>query len=46
MRISFRKNENRERWGPIMDIGWNLKTLNRLRWTKTLGMEVKSIFRN
>jgi len=46
LRTRFRKDENRERWGPIMAIGWNLKILNRLRWTRTLGMEVTSIIRN
>jgi hypothetical protein len=42
----FRKDENRERWGTIIAIGWDLKVLNRLRCTKELGMEVKSIIRN
>jgi DDE family transposase len=46
LRTRFRKDENRERWGPIMAIGWNLKILNRLRWTRTLGIEVTSIIRN
>ncbi len=42
----FRKKENRERWWVIIAIGWNLRVLNRLRCTKELGMEVKSIIRN
>lgn len=46
LRTRFRKEENREKWGPIMAIGWNLKVLNRLSWTKMLGMEVTSIIRN
>ena len=46
LRTRFRKEGNREKWGPIMAVGWNLKVLNRLRWTKMLGMEVTSIIRN
>jgi len=30
----FRKDENRERWGVILAMGWNLKVLNRLRCRK------------
>ena len=46
LRTRFRKEKNRERWGPIMAIGWNLKVLNRLRCGKSLGMEVKPLIRN
>ena len=46
LRTRFRREDNRRRWGPIMAVGWNLKVLNRLRWTKMLGMEVTSIIRN
>ncbi len=46
LKTRFRKEENRARWGPVMAIGWNLKVLNRLRCTKTLGMEVVSIVGN
>ncbi len=31
LRTRFRKEENRERWGQIMAMGWNLKILNRVR---------------
>ena len=46
LRTGFRKDENRERWGPIMAMGWNLRVLNRLRCRKSLGMEVVPIVRN
>ena len=46
LRTRFRKEENRERWGPIMAMGWNLKVLNRLRCGNTLGMEVVPLVRN
>jgi hypothetical protein len=46
LRTSFRKEENRERWGIILAMGWNLKVLNRLRCGRMLGMEVTSIVRN
>jgi len=37
LRTRFRKDENRERWGTIIAIGWDMKALNRLRCTKELG---------
>ena len=46
LRTRFRKEENRERWGIILAMGWNLKILNRMKCTKMLGMEVMSIIRN
>jgi len=46
LRTRFRTEENRERWGIILAMGWNLKVLNRLRCRKMLGMEVASIVRN
>lgn len=46
LRTRFRKDENREKWGTILALGWNLKLLNRLRWTKMLGIQVVSIVRN
>jgi len=46
LRTRFRKEENRERWGIILAMGWNLKVLNRLRCRKVLDMEVVSIIRN
>lgn len=42
----FRKEENRRKWGAILATGWNLKVLNRLRCTRSLGMEVMPIVRN
>ncbi len=45
LRTRFRKESNRQKWGPITAIGWNLKILNRLRCTKMLRIEVKSIIR-
>ncbi len=45
LRTRFRKDENRERWGVILAMGWNLKVLNRLRCRKMLEMEVTSIIR-
>ncbi len=45
LRTRFRKEENREKWGVILAMGWNLKVLNRLRCRKMLGMEVTSIIR-
>jgi hypothetical protein len=46
LKTRFRKDGNRARWGPIMALGWNLKVLNRLRWSRALGMEVTSIVHN
>jgi hypothetical protein len=46
LRTRFRKEENRERWGPVMAVGWNLKVLNRLRCGRILGMEVMPLIRN
>lgn len=46
LRTRFRKEENRERWGPIMALGWNLKVLNRLRCGRSLGMKVMPLVRN
>ena len=46
LRTRFRKEESRERWGPVMAIGWNLKVLNRIRCAKKLGMEVMPLIRN
>ncbi len=46
LRTRFRKDRNRERWGIILAMGWNLKVLNRLRCRRSLGMEVTSIIRN
>ncbi len=46
LRTRFRKDGNREKWGIILATGWNLKVLNRLRCTKSLGMEVVPIIRN
>lgn len=45
LRARFRKEANRQKWGPTIAIGWNLKVLNRLRCTKTLEMEVQSIIK-
>ena len=46
LRTRFRKEENRERWGPMMAVGWNMKVLNRLRCGRTLGMEAMPLVRN
>src|SRR5438132_315826 len=46
LRTRFRTEENWERWGIILAMGWNLKVLNRLRCRKMLGMGVASIVRN
>lgn len=46
LRTRFRNTGSRERWGPAMAIGWNLKVLNRLRCAKSLGMEVIPLVRN
>ena len=42
----FRIDENRERWGKILAIGWDLKVLNRLRSAKRLGIEIALVIRN
>lgn len=46
LRTRFRKEGNRERWGPVMAMGWNLKALNRIRCGNRLGMEVVPLVRN
>jgi hypothetical protein len=46
LRCRFRTEGSRERWGPALAIGWNLKVLNRIRCGKRLGMEVMPIIRN
>ena len=46
LRTRFRTVGSRERWGPAMAIGWNLRVLNRLRCAKSLGMEVMPLIRN
>ena len=40
LRTRFRTEGSRERWGPAMAIGWNLRVLNRIRCGKRLRMEV------
>jgi hypothetical protein len=40
LRTRFRTDGSRERWGPALAVGWNLRVLNRLRCAKSLGMEV------
>jgi hypothetical protein len=46
LKTRFRIRENRERWGKILPIGWNLKVLNRLQCAKSLGIEIKPTIRN
>ena len=46
LRTRFRKEESRERRGPIMAMGWNLKVLNRIRCGNRLGVEVVPLVRN
>jgi len=46
LRCRFRTDGSRERWGPALAIGWNLKVLNRIRCGKRLGMEVMPITQN
>jgi hypothetical protein len=36
----FRIDENRERWGKILAIGWNLKVLNRMMSARLLGIQI------
>jgi hypothetical protein len=46
LKTRFRIRDNRERWGKILPIGWNLKVLNRLQSAKSLGIEIKPTIRN
>ena len=46
LRTRLRTEESRQRWGPAMAIGWNLKVLNRIRCARSLGMEVMPLIRN
>jgi hypothetical protein len=40
LKTRFRLTENREKWGQIIAIGWNLLVLNRLRSARHLGIKV------
>jgi hypothetical protein len=46
LKTRFRIKEHQEKWGQILAIGWNLKTLNRIRCTKQLKITVKPILHN
>jgi hypothetical protein len=40
LRTRFRLTENREKWGQMIAIGWNLKVLNRLRCARYLAIKM------
>jgi hypothetical protein len=42
LKTRFRTKEHQEKWGQIIAIGWNLKTLNRIRCTKQPKITVKN----
>jgi len=46
LQTRFRIKEHQEKWGQILAIGWNLKTLNRIRCTKQLKITPKPILHN
>jgi hypothetical protein len=46
LKTRFRIKEHQEKWGQIIAIGWNLKTLNRIRCTKQPKITVKPILHN